>query len=616
MQESFCRRRFGDEHCGDGSSGVQVSIPVPRVPWQVTGNHWISVPCIHPADASIHLLGTVDAGLRGAVEFAGDAGFLDGSATPLVRLVIEADGTRLTLGAEGIAWERESGWLPSFNARAGLLSLRGIICAPHGRNADVSGVVIALSVENRGPSAVDLKIGVEGTLGHRHLRIRSSREFSDAHSVEGGNDGSVLLEGASAESPMALAIGGEGDYDIGIMEATSSWSLSRHVTVDAGQSHEAHFHVAAGAERDGAAAMLRVMRRRGGPMLVDATRSALRAMEPATGNQVADRIIARHVFFCYFGSVTRALDQSHWYIVRSRLPWNEHGLTIRDWHALMWVLPAIQLVDQPLAREILLRTCELHGYAPGGGVHYLDGSVFEPGFSLEGAAAYAIAVDAYIVESADDKVVEEPVLADSLYGSNEDIEARRHSQYPLYSTEVNPDGSVPERPFTAHGNAVVALALDILSHTLDEKTAEKVQDAAAVRASVMRQFSESPAGKPGLYSAVDLAGGSALADTPSASLYWLPYFDLLPRDDSMYRRTVKRLELADINELEVRCARLLGPGSSDALDWLRRAPLDGGLAAESVDADGRAMANGGDAALSGLIAHTVWYCVSALGVRG
>ncbi|MDQ3083175.1 MAG: hypothetical protein M3R07_13295, partial [Gemmatimonadota bacterium] len=255
-----------------------MSLPIPKVPWQVTGNHWVSVPCIHPADASIHMLGTIHAGLRGAVEFAGDSDFLEGSASPLVRVVIEAEVARLNLGAEGIAWERESGWLPSFNSKAGSLSLRGIICAPHGRNADVSGVVIALSVENRGEAAAELKIGIEGTLGHRQLRIRTSREFADPHSVQGGSDGAVLLEGASAESPMALAIGGEGDCDIGIMQETSSWTLGRHVTIAAGQQHDAYFHVAAGAERDGAAAILRVMRRRGGSALVETTRSALRTM--------------------------------------------------------------------------------------------------------------------------------------------------------------------------------------------------------------------------------------------------------------------------------------------------------------------------------------------------
>ncbi len=588
--------------------------PIPATPWQVTGNHWLCVPCIHPADASIHMIGAVHAGLRGAVEFAGGAEFLGGGSEPLIRIVIEVDGTRAVLGAEGIAWERESGWIPTFSAKIGALSIRGTVCAPHGANADVAGVVIALSVENRGGSTVNLIIGVEGTLGHRQLRVRSPRVFTDAHSVTASGD-AILLDGVSAESPVALAIGGEGGLEAVADGAAGRWSVRSTQSLETGASHEAYFHVAAGAERDGAAAVLGVMRRRGGAALLDTTRKALRQMEPATGNPVADRLIARHVFFCYFGSVARALDQSHWYIVRSRIPWNGTGLTIRDWHALMWVLPAVQLVDQSLAREVLIRICELHGYAPGAGVHYLDGSVFEPGFSLEGAAAFAIAVDSYIVQSSDDKVVEEPVLADSLYGSQEDIEARRHSQYPLYSTEVNPDGTVPANPFTAHGNAVAALALDILSHTLDEKTAEKVQDAAAVRASLMRQFSEIPGGKAGLFASIDLAGESSVVDDPSASAYWLPFYDLLPRDDSVYRRTVKRIELIETDSLEVKCARLLGPSSAEALDWLRRAPLDGGLAAERVDADGRAAANGGDAALSGLIAHTVWYAVNALGVR-
>ena len=592
-----------------------MTIPIPSIPWQVTGNHWISLPCIHPADASIHLVGTVNARLRGAVEFAGDGRYLEGSANPLIRIVLEVTGKRVTLGSEGIAWERESGWIPAFNARVGSLTVRGTICAPHGRNADAAGAVIALAVENRGDSPVEIRAGLEGTLGRRHVRVRTERTFDDRHVISAGPAGSVVLEGESAESPMAIAIGGEGDLDAGFMESASSWALGRSFEVEAGQTAESFFHIAAGTERDGALAMLRSMLRRGGGALIDATRATLREMAPSTGNAAADRIVARHAFFCYFASVARALDQSHWYVVRSRLPWNEDGLTIRDWHALMWILPAVQLVDQPLAREVLLRVCELHGHAPGSGVSYLDGSTFEPGFSLEGAAAYAIAVDAYIVQSSDDKVVEEAVLADALYGSQEDIEAHRHAQHPLYSTEVNPDGTVPEHSFTAHGNAVVALALDILRHTLDEKTSEKVQDPAAVRAALMRQFTDGSGGKASMLCSSDLTGGSSSMDSSSASMYWLPYYDLMSRDDSIYRRTVKRIEEGETDQLVIRCARLVGPSGKDALEWLRRAPLDGGLAAEIVDQDGRAVANGGDAALSGLIAHTVWYAAHALGVH-
>jgi hypothetical protein len=97
-------------------------------------------------------------------------------------------------------------------------------------------------------------------------------------------------------------------------------------------------------------------------------------------------------------------------------------------------------------------------------------------------------------------------------------------------------------------------------------------------------------------------------------MYWLPLYDLTSRDDSIYRRTVKPLEKMDADSLFLRCARLVGPSGSAALDWLRRAPLDGGVAAEFVDGDGRATGNGGDSALSGLIAYTAWYAVHALGV--
>jgi hypothetical protein len=540
---------------------------------------------------------------------------MSGQGAPLARVTISIDGVEHRLGSEGIAWERELGWLPTFSCRIGPLMVRGTICAPHGKNADVAGAVILLAIENRGDSEAHVSASLEGRLGHRQVRVRTARVYGDSNAIVDGEDSSIVLEGSSAESPVAMAIGGEGQGDAVIEDrAAASWFMSRRFVLEPGQNHDVAFHIATGPERDGALGMLRVMKRRGARGLIDATRSALRSMEPSTGNAAADRLIARHVFFTYFGSVARAVDDAHVYVMRSRMPWNGRGVTIRDWEALMWVLPAIQLADQSLARELLLRVCELHGYAPGGGVHYFDGSLFEPGFSLEGAASFPIAVDAYIVQSGDDKIVEEPVLADSLYGSAEDIELMKHPQYPLYSTEVNPDGSAPAHGFTAHGNAVVALALDILRHTLDEKTAEKIQDSAAVRAALIRHFSvEGTTSKSVLASTIDLAGKSSLKDQPSASMYWLPYFDLIARDDSTYRRTVKMLETESPADLAVRCARLVGPNASEALDWLRRSPLDGGFAAELVDDEGKAVGNGGDSALSGLIGYTAWYAVHALG---
>ena len=588
--------------------------PIPRVPWQVTGNHWVTVPCIHPGDASIHMIGAVHAGLRGAVELAGQSEFLDGTALPLFRATIARGANRYTLGTGGIAWEREAGWIPTFSSRIGDLHVRGVICAPHGMNADVSGVVFELSIENRGDTDADIIVDAEGAYTWRQMRVRTARAFGDAGRVIIASNGAAILQGADAHDPVAIAIGAS-DADATARADRDRWVIRQGARIPSGESKTVSFCIALGQERDGAEAVLEAMRRRGPSSLVSSTRSALLAMEPSTGNANADRLVARHMFFAYFCSIARAIDDAHLYVVRSRIPWNGTGMTVRDWEALMWVLPAVQLADASVARELLLRVCDLHGYAPGAGVHYLDGSLFEPGFCLEGAAAFAIAVDEYIVQSSDDKIVEEPLLAESLYNAHDDIQSRKHTTLPLYSTETNPDGSVPDFPYTAHGNAVVALALDILSHTLDEKTAEKVQDSAAVRAAVMRQFNDvDDSGKSVLTRSADPGSDEKSTQGASAAMYWLPYYDLIGRDDSVYRRSVKPLELIETDSLFVRCARLIGPSGARALDWLRRAPLDGGLASEFVDLEGRATGNGGDAALSGLIAYTVWYAVHALGV--
>ncbi|HVT37500.1 MAG TPA: hypothetical protein VHE78_00515, partial [Gemmatimonadaceae bacterium] len=370
----------------------------------------------------------------------------------------------------------------------------------------------------------------------------------------------------------------------------------------------------AGPERDGACATVGVLRRRGWRALLTATRDAIRSLEQTTGMESLDGLINRHLLFAYFYGVGRALDDAHYYLVRSRAPWCSRGVTIRDWEALAWTVPAVQLADSPLARELILRACEVHGYAPGRGVHYFDGTLFEPGFTLEGAAAYAIATDRYIRDTGDAQIVEEPVLADTLYLSSDDLAARRDKTHPLYHTEVTLSGTPVAHPFTLHGNAVVAHALECLKRTIDEEEAKDLPDPEAVRAAIRRHFTSDEGGKSVFVAATDLAGGVTREDDPVASALWLPLFEAVERTDSVYRRTAKRSS-GEPRYLAQQIGRLLGPDASKVIEWLRRAPLDHGLAAEIVDEEGMAIANGGDAALSGLLAYAVWFTVHAYGVR-
>jgi hypothetical protein len=595
--------------------------PIPSVPWQLTGNHWLTVPCINPMDGAIHALGVLHRGARAAIELAGAADFLAGQGAPLLGPVLRVNGEVRALAAEGIAWERAVGWLPTFTCTVGTLVVRGSIFAPYGRDADMAGAVYTVAVENRGPTDVAIEVALEGTLGHRQQRVRTARPFDDEHLVSRGDDEMVLLEGAAIPGLVAVAIGSDGPATVEVPEGASReprpFAIRRALTAPAGGAVQSAFYIAVGPERDGAQATVSVLRRRGWRSLLTATREALTALEQTTGNDGIDRLLNRNLLFAYFYGVGRGLDDAHYYLMRSRAPWHGVGCTVRDWEALMWTVPAVQLADTGLARELLVRSCELHGYAPGQGVHYIDGTLFQPGFAIEGPAAFAIATDRYIRDTGDDQVVEDPIIADTLYLSHDDIVARRDERVPLYSTDVAASGAPAPFPFTLHGNAAVAMALDVFRRTLDEEAAAAVEDPAAVRAAIRRHFAIERGEKARLATAVDLAGGTALEDDPAGSILWLPLYDALDREDSLFRRTVRatRPELGPETLLLWQIARLLGPEAQEVMTWLRRAPLDGGIAATVVDADGRATADGGDAALAGLLAHTLWYASHALGLR-
>lgn len=591
-----------------------VSTPIPQVPWQITGNHWLAVPCIHPGDGGVYALGVLHRGSRAAVEFAGGPDFLAGRGPALARPVFEIDGNRVALDSTSLAWERAFGWLPTFTCTIAGILVRATVFAPYGRDADTAGAVYAFAFESRREDECRLSIHLEGELGHRQLRVRTARPFADAHLVSRADDDTVVLRGAALPGVAAVAIGADGDSTVEIPnDGDARYSVRRSVRVPPQGHADAAFFFAIGPEGDGAVSTVGVMRRRGWRSLLSATRDALRSLEQSTGHETVDGLVNRNLLLCYFYSVARGLDDAHFYLVRTRAPWHSRGVTVREWEALTWTIPAVQLADPPLARELLLRACEVHGYAPGIGVRYLDGTLFEPGFCLEGAASYALAADRYIRDTGDEQVVEEPVLADTLYASHEDIAARRHGEIPLYSTEVTPSGRAAAFPYTLHANAVAAQALDVFRRTLDEETARGVQDPEAVRAALRRHFATEREGKAMFRSAVNLTGEAVADDDPMVSVLWLPHYDLLDRSDSAYRRTVKALDVSP-QFLVQQCARLMGPDAKEVLQWLRRAPLHLGLAAEEVDAEGRATGNGGDAALGGLLAYTCWYSVHALGV--
>src|SRR5438874_3902039 len=207
-------------------------LPPPRVPWQITGNHWVALPCIHPADASIHAIGMVHRAARSAIELAGGPDFVSGNEPALLKPTLDIAGVRRALSDVPIAWERALGWIPTFTCTVDDLVLRGTIFAPYGRDADVSGAVYALSIENRRKQDVAVDVTLSGTLGHRQLRVRTPRPFEDAGRVSQGASGAIILEGSSLPELVAVALSADGDATTTV--DGQRYSLRRSVQVKSG----------------------------------------------------------------------------------------------------------------------------------------------------------------------------------------------------------------------------------------------------------------------------------------------------------------------------------------------------------------------------------------------
>lgn len=275
---------------------MATTAPIPSVPWQLTGNHWLSIPCIHPGDGGIHAVGVVHRGSRAAVEFAGSSDFLTGRGPALARPVIEIDGVRFGLDSTVLAWERAYAWLPTFTCTIESIVIRATVFAPYGRDADTAGAVYAFAFESRRDDDCRVTISLEGVLGHRQLRVRTAHAFEDAHVAVAGDGNTIVLRGSALPGIAALAIGSDGEAVRELPNGQGgAYAIRRAVRVPAQGQADAAFFLAVGPEGDGAVGTAGVMRRRGWRALLSATRDALRVLEQSTGQESIDGLLNRNL---------------------------------------------------------------------------------------------------------------------------------------------------------------------------------------------------------------------------------------------------------------------------------------------------------------------------------
>jgi meiotically up-regulated gene 157 (Mug157) protein len=265
-------------------------------------------------------------------------------------------------------------------------------------------------------------------------------------------------------------------------------------------------------------------------------------------------------------------------------------------------------------------------YIKNAGIHalYINGSVLYPGFELDEAAAYLVALGEYVQWSGDCAILEDERIRAGIEKILEILEGWKDPETGLFKTELDPSDDPVKRPFLTYDNVLVWKGMSYLEQ-MGFMAKEKPEQ---LRESITRHLVIEKEGKKLYAWATDGKGGSEIYDDPPGSLVLLKYYGFCDEKDETYNNTVEWIFSAENKYYYSKngicgtgcvhspyiwpmslCNQLLsGAGSdkSEILAMFRQMPMDNGFACETVsEVDGRLKTGGAFATFAGLLGYTL-----------
>lgn len=561
-----------------------------------TGNHFVSLPVIAEADASVDRVGVLHQGTASLIEFGGLQAELGAETLPAIQPLLVpllmVKGRRIRLDG-GLSWRRLWDWVPRFEWTDPSLGLRvrGTIFAPVFRDGEGlqshKGFVYVLEVslpkgaagdstlpgaaaDSTGTAPADLRVGLSLTWGDLIQTVYTSRRVPAELTVRRDRwTGGPVLEprsGAGA-GPAALAV------SFSVSADKVEWSpvtdlegrVRLEMTADLTDGLALAFYFGANREGDGARTVAVDLSRHGWEKLLRETGAALGPLHrtvavhppsdrpaPALTQEeaaVIERRLNENLLFNYFFAAGRTIDSEELALVTSRSPLYYVSAAFWARDALLWSLPGLILTDPRLAEEALGQA--FGRYFRHAGVHslYLDGGLLYPGFELDELAAYPIALRRYVIATGDRGILSRRDLVGGLRRILALLEQERHPDpgIHLYRTFLLPSDDPATHPYVTYDNVMVWRALldtaDLLEwagqgDTVVETPATLRARAALVKESIFRHCVTPGRSGPMFAWSVDLAGETEVADEPPGSLELLTYYGFCPSDNEVWLNTM------------------------------------------------------------------------------
>ncbi|MET0813418.1 MAG: hypothetical protein ABWY03_10205 [Microbacterium sp.] len=594
-----------------------------------TGNLVVAIPELDEAGAcrSINVLSEAERGVVAAVG-------------PLLAPVIEVDGMTL---APRFAWDREADWMPVATASIGTGTVVARWVAPltMGGTSE-AGVAARLEYRNDGDAPQAVRLAWTGAWVSTVVHHFRAKEIALALRTRDDAWTGCRAVYAGAER-LLLSLSwrpGEGAA-FTPDQPEHGWECDRAASLAPGETLTLDVFLGVATEPDGSGGTALYLRRTGFDALRDSTAEWLESHGPRFDAADLERVVRRNAFFSHFYAQADCLDTGRPVLHTSRSPryYVSGAFWSRD--SYWWNFPALLMVDPVRARTALLASLEAAGPDIAHHALYITGQRLYPGFELDELVVPLLAVWRYVDATGDRTVIESSAvrtLVETVARELALVEARLEDVYDdayvdtaggrphgeIYGTVLLPTDDPTDHPYTATGNALVAVGLDIIGRLTDDEDAAR--RACALRGRLASAFVHEPArdAAPRWAWAIDGDGRPEWRDEPPLGLRLLPYLGVAP--DAAYDETVRWLvtdypfhydgpfpgagapHFASPSSFDLGNRLLTGDRSiGDPKRQLLDTPMDNGLGCESWDPQTGVVVTGqAMASVAGYLAWTAW----------
>lgn len=591
-----------------------------------TGNELVSLSEIDASRAGVETISFLHRGFRATIELNGD------EQIPFLQPQLTINGS--SPDWQDAEWRLDESWIPSFEITSSDYTIRGSIFAP----LQCRGFVYRLEIQSTSDQELAVRAGWHGRWAATSNATYSAKPMAGLRRAAIDQWlGMPYIEFASVVSHFAVAFrsseimethvsireGGSSKPEVIAQDETASdYALAREFSVAPGETTAMAVYVGIGLEEISAVSSAEDLFRRGHEDLLRITLAWLRKRSLKTRNVDMEPALNRNLFFNYFFAQGITLDTEEIAIVTSRSSRYPLTAAYTDRDAMLWSLPAALYVDPRQARRMLDHAFTVQIRNVGIHSRFIDGVVLEPGFGLDELCAPIIALWRYAVATGDMSALFDRRVQAGINHIQDILSRKKHPTISLYETSLLPSDERATYPYTTYGNAIVWRMLRDLGGIYDrigdlDRKDDTIERARRVKRAVMEHtLVQGPFGEMFAWS-VDLKGNHRVFDNPQGSLRLLPYLEFCDADNEQYGNTVRWIQSEHNPANAPRGGRrnvslfsiandLLVGSTEQALDFLRRAPLDNGLCCEIADVEtGEAVSGRGYAACAGFLAYAM-----------